>query len=90
MTQYIEKAVQQTASNPTKEAEIELCIGCTTPNTDTIQNTITSLGGNIIDTFTTPATNGVIATVPETSVQTLIDHPETETIETNTLSLSAA
>lgn len=88
MTQYIEETVQETASNPSQNSDIELCINCTTNDKDPIKNTITTLGGEVIDSFTTPTTNGLVVTVPERSVQTLIDHKNIRTIETNKLSLS--
>lgn len=88
MAEYIEQTVQQTAANPTNGAKIKLCIGCTTENTDPIKEAITDLDGDVIDTFKTPATNGVIAVAPEENLQQLIGHSHIKTIESTTLSLA--
>jgi len=77
MPRFVEQEVRQLASEPSGSDNVTLLIGYS-GDSSVVCEFIEDIGGEVLEElpFST-----LTAAIPETAVQQVIDHPETETVE---------
>lgn len=77
MPRFVEEEVRKRAREPSESGDIVLLIGYD-GRQETIERLMTQVGGEVLETlpFST-----LTASVPETAIQRILEHPEIETVE---------
>lgn len=77
MPRFVEQEVRERARNPSDSSYIDLLIGFE-GEVSTVEELVEQGGGEVLDTL---PFRTISATVPETAINLILDHPSIETVE---------